>query len=184
MSTTSFDLEAAVAAWRESFYETLRANDLAELETHLRDAWQDLRSRGLSDEEAFLVARQRLGSEEVTSELAQVHPDAVWMRRGYWMLAGVLGYHVMKAAFSVGDSLITALAVWMTQDVTTIRWVQIGTACVSLGIFAWVLVAVVRGRLRAPSGVFLRPLNHPLSLVPLVVGLFVGERLLLSLIHI
>ena len=53
-TTPGFDLTAAVARWREAFsaVPSVRAPDLDELESHLRDAVADLEGRGLSAEEA------------------------------------------------------------------------------------------------------------------------------------
>ena len=55
---TSFDLNEALRCWRAGLSQSpqLRAENLAELEAHLRDgvaAWQ---ARGLTEEEAFLLA--------------------------------------------------------------------------------------------------------------------------------
>ena len=48
---------------------SLTDSDAQELTAHLYDATDDLKKHGLSEEEAFIVARKRIGSkEELTKE--------------------------------------------------------------------------------------------------------------------
>ena len=70
MQNSTFDLEAGIADWKKGLRSTgnLLAEDENELESHLRDEIDDLRRRGLSEAEAFLIGIRRLGS---TSELAR-----------------------------------------------------------------------------------------------------------------
>ena len=58
-----FDLENSVAAWRQQYKhrDTISADDLAELEQHLRDEIFDLMSTGLSQQTAFLRAARGMG---------------------------------------------------------------------------------------------------------------------------
>ena len=100
----SFQFDQAMAAWRSatSGAAQMHASHLDELETHLRDTYAELREIGLPEEEAFHLARRRLGDTELAAEFAKVHPDALWRERGKWMLCGLLRYqlfrgHVMPA---------------------------------------------------------------------------------------
>jgi putative ABC transport system permease protein len=58
-----FDLEKAIAAWRRSltFNRTFQAEDVDELERHLRDQVRDLVEEGMSQEAAFRRAREQFG---------------------------------------------------------------------------------------------------------------------------
>ena len=90
-----FDLETAIADWKQSLaaYESLSAEDIAELETHLRDSLATLASEHLNEEEAFLIARRRVGPMvELGSEYAKANPCQVWARRLKWMCLGSLVY--------------------------------------------------------------------------------------------
>ena len=55
---TSFDLKAAVRRWRENLAQSpeFRTEDIDELESHVQDSVSDLQRRGLSAEEAFVIA--------------------------------------------------------------------------------------------------------------------------------
>ena len=70
-----FHLDKAVAAWRERLQRArdFLADDLDELEAHLRDHIEKLVGEGLSERDAFRTARQRLGSDvQLASEYRKV----------------------------------------------------------------------------------------------------------------
>lgn len=72
-----FDLNKAIAGWRQDLnaQRTMHAADLDELEDHLREEIGGLMAGGLSEEEAFQVARMRLGSPgELGGEFAMADP--------------------------------------------------------------------------------------------------------------
>lgn len=75
------DLNANIATWR-SFIEKRQAintEDADELEANLRDRIDDLSSRGLDEDESFLVAVKRMGSTDAVSrEFAREHSDRLW----------------------------------------------------------------------------------------------------------
>jgi hypothetical protein len=60
---TRFDLNAAIEGWRNelSSQRNLSPDACRELEAHLRDSIAVLQERGLREEEAFLIARKRIG---------------------------------------------------------------------------------------------------------------------------
>jgi hypothetical protein len=74
--TMQFDLNAAILGWRDKLKQSsqFRAENLAELESHLRDAVVRLQGQELSEEEAFLIATRRIGSvEQLASEFEKVN---------------------------------------------------------------------------------------------------------------
>lgn len=177
MHTTPFDLNTAVAAWKAelSARDDVRECDLAELESHLREAFADLKRPGLTDSEAFLVARRRIGGREVAVALAAAHPNAVWVNRGRWVLVGILGAHLLNAVTLLGSRFVSTAAAWLSHDVVVVRWAQLGTAFASLGVCAWVLSALVRGHLSGRVVPLLRRLQHPLGLASLFVTVLMAE---------
>jgi hypothetical protein len=72
---TRFDLNRALASWRRQLnaQSGLTADHRRELETHLWDSIADLRQCGLNEEEAFWLARRRVGA---LSELGQEFANA------------------------------------------------------------------------------------------------------------
>ena len=92
------NLENEIQQWRERYRVTgqLSEAEIEELESHLRDAVEDLSGRGLSEDEAFLVARRRFGSDEsVATEFEKMDPMRVWIQRTKWMLVGTLALQVL-----------------------------------------------------------------------------------------
>ncbi|MBL6764339.1 MAG: hypothetical protein ISQ14_05235 [Verrucomicrobiae bacterium] len=92
------NLENEIQQWRERYRVNgqLSEAEIEELESHLRDAVEDLSGRGLSEEEAFLVARRRFGSDEsVATEFEKMDPMRVWIQRTKWMLVGTLALQVL-----------------------------------------------------------------------------------------
>lgn len=78
-----FDLEKAIAAWRRSltFNRTFQAEDVDELERHLRDQVRDLVDEGMSTEDAFRTAREQFGQYgDVEKEYRKVRWESLSFR--------------------------------------------------------------------------------------------------------
>ena len=93
-----FDLNERIARWRKEWAqsEALGRSDLEELESHLREEIENLRSLKLSDEEAFWVARHRLGdTSSLAGEFAKINRAAMLRRRISWMVLGILVYFLV-----------------------------------------------------------------------------------------
>lgn len=76
-----FELESQIRKWRGHLRSSgaLGEEELEELESHLRDSIEDLASRGVTTEEAFLVSVRRMGDTEALSdEFAKVSTESVW----------------------------------------------------------------------------------------------------------
>lgn len=102
-----FDIEAGIQQWKRTLLasEALRAEDVDELEDHLREEHARLRAGVgpttplLSEEESFLIAMRRLGrADALGAEFAKADPNAAWRRRWILMFAGYLG---ISLAFSL-----------------------------------------------------------------------------------
>lgn len=81
MADTLIDIEAMIADWRRFLGQrrVLAPEDIDELEDHLRGQVAELQSRGLSEDEAFLVAIRRLGKiDAISREFALEHTDRLW----------------------------------------------------------------------------------------------------------
>jgi hypothetical protein len=89
------NVDKQIEQWRNGLAESelLRGSDVGELESHLRDEMGHLKTSGLSAEEAFLVARRRLGdTAALAEEFAKVSPHRHLTNRLSWMATGVLAY--------------------------------------------------------------------------------------------
>ena len=100
------DVEKQIEQWRNGLgtSETFGTGDLDELEGHLREEMERLTSFGLSETEAFLVARQRLGTAEaLEAEYAKINTDRRALLHLSWMAAGLLVY-ILAAHLAVAIS--------------------------------------------------------------------------------
>ena len=74
-------LEGQVEQWRSYLRrrQTIRAVDVEELEDHLRGQVAALRTAGLSESEAFLVAVKRMGAlDAISNEFARELSERLW----------------------------------------------------------------------------------------------------------
>jgi hypothetical protein len=107
-NTASFDLNRAIAEWRHHLGQSpaYRADDLEEMELHLRDASDQLRGAGLTDEEVFLVATHRVGPPQaLEAEFAKINGRSVWLDRVLWILLGVQAWVLMGVVANMLSSL-------------------------------------------------------------------------------
>jgi hypothetical protein len=76
-----FELESQIRKWRAHLRSTgsVGAQDLEELESHLRDSVEEMTARGVTTEEAFLISVRRMGDAEALSqEFAKISTENVW----------------------------------------------------------------------------------------------------------
>lgn len=74
-------IEEQIDQWRAFVQgrQAIAAEDVEEMEGHLRDQVADLLASGLSQDEAFLVAVKRMGSlDDISREFAREHSDRLW----------------------------------------------------------------------------------------------------------
>jgi hypothetical protein len=91
-NSPAFDLNNAINRWRDGLNQSphFREENLAELEAHLRDSVAELQSRGLTNEEAFLLGARRLGHPTgLGLEFGKINRGQVWLHRLLWMLVGI-----------------------------------------------------------------------------------------------
>ncbi len=110
-NSTSFDLNQSIESWREELSRSsaFQPDDLEQLETHLRDSIARLQSNGLSEHEAFAVAKSRLGGNgDLEREFAKVNAGSVWLDRGLWM---VIGSALIGAVYRIASATASLSAI-------------------------------------------------------------------------
>jgi len=98
-----FNLSHAVALWRQALLAQaeILPEEIRELESHLRSSMDGLKKLGLREEEAFWLARRRLGpGEKIAVEFAKAKPYRLWQNRLHWLTAGVLGAYAWTTGLS------------------------------------------------------------------------------------
>jgi hypothetical protein len=163
---TSFDLNAAIQRWRAGLAESssFSKDDLDELESHVRDSVELLRTPSLSEEEAFLIAIRRTGpQEQLATEFATVNGGSVWWNRLLWMTIGWLG---VPTVLSLG--ILFGRAESFPRG---IPYLGLASALVPLAIVPLLLVIALR------SSLLSKRLHAGLALTAglLFLGLKVGE---------
>jgi hypothetical protein len=94
-----FNLNDEISKWRSSLAEsqTLETSDIDELESHLREEIEQLVTAKLSQQEAFWVARHRLGdADSLAEEFAKINASVLWRKRLFWAGTGLLCYEMAK----------------------------------------------------------------------------------------
>ncbi len=89
------DVEKWIEQWRTELAQSqaVGASDIDELESHLREESGRLQELGLSEAEAFLVARHRLGDVGgLAQEFRKVNGDWRPLERLSWMALGAFAY--------------------------------------------------------------------------------------------
>jgi putative ABC transport system permease protein len=133
---TMFDLEKSIHAWKRSLQkqETFEDGTIADLEIHLRDIIDELKSEGIPEEKAFDEAVARVGGAEIlAAECGKVREYRL-DRRSPWrptrFMPALLGNYFKIALRKIrrqkGYSFINiaGLTVGMTCVVLLLLWIQ------------------------------------------------------------
>ena len=182
---TAFDLNAAIRDWRQNLAQasSFRADDLEELESHLRDSVQDLEKRDLTSQEAFLVAARRVGAgAPLAAEFSRINMHAVWIDRILWMLVGyVLVISTLSSPGALELGLMVARGHYLASWVYSPLWLL-----TFLMVYPLILALLfVRSLLRSGSmsslitGLLKKPLR--LSIAFFLLGLLPDSLRLWSL---
>ncbi len=111
---SQFDLNAAVLSWREQLRRSpqFREENLAELESHLRDAVAQLQGTNLSEEEAFIIATHRIGSvEQLATEFEKINRNAMnKIIHGLVLVFFSINCWFLWALLTTSERLMTRLA--------------------------------------------------------------------------
>ena len=149
---TMFDIESRIRDWRQGLLagETLRAQDIDELEDHLREEFESLRAPRalpplLSEEERFLIATRRLGrADALTREFAKADPSAAWRRRWILICAGYVGIGFALCLINMAEVMVASTL----ARVTSPWWLVLNGAVTLAGVLC--AIALVRSMIRSP----------------------------------
>ncbi|NQV34478.1 MAG: hypothetical protein HQ515_17420 [Phycisphaeraceae bacterium] len=134
-----FNVDAHIQQWRRelSNAEVCHFSDLEELEIHMRDEIGNLSDKGLSSEEAFIIASRRLGDRtNLTREFAKVNTHALFLKRLLWLCIGVLATMLIPRVSATFTNAVAfgALQFGMTQSGLYILIPSLQTITLMLGI--------------------------------------------------
>ncbi len=189
-NSPGFELNQAIGRWRERLagLRSFGADDLEELENHLRESIVELQAQGLSVEEAFLVGTERLGSDcRLAQEYAKANAKRIWNGRAAWMLGGVVAGLAMKALVETGLGLVYHVNLWLGLSARLLvmadfftQW-TINAGCIGLGY--WLLVRRKGWSVDTLNKCFRRPVWMGLAVVLGVFALQLVPGLILLWMH-
>lgn len=157
------DVEKRIEQWRAGLAgsELLRGSDVHELESHLWEEMEHLKAAGLSDEEAFAVARSRLGdTPALEQEFGKVNDANRLTYRLGWMIAGVLIY--MVAVHFAGTASQIFLAIAQNTDLAPHTLGAIAVAarivcfCLGAAVLVWLGLRWSQPRDHSPRRIWRR----------------------------
>jgi hypothetical protein len=120
-SDLNFDLNRAVLAWKSELAGEpgVSAENVRELEVHLLESIAALKGCGLNDQEAFLKARQQLGSmSKIGAEFAKDNPLRIWRDRVFW--AAIAGFLLQVTQSAIITHLLHPGRLWYGMWVATV----------------------------------------------------------------
>jgi hypothetical protein len=142
-----FDLNEQITKWRTSLAESEKCSkaDIDELENHLHEEIDHLTPAGLSQQEAFLIAKGRLGDKaSLENEFAKVNGGYIFRNRLFWMAAGAFVYLV--AGGLSGSSGHAAVFIGSQAGLELYRAAAVGIAVGALSYGVILLLACLACR--------------------------------------
>ena len=136
-----FQLEHELQEWAKRFgrMEVMRSSDIEELEQHMRDSISELMTKGLIEEEAFLIATHRVGEPgRLGREFGKVNGGHVGDRRVFWMIAGYLFFEVCRMTVTAVAGVSEICVALVGGDGTMMGYASVGiSAFCWLGLVTW-----------------------------------------------
>jgi len=123
-----FNLEEQIKNWTEKLYTnpSFTESDVEEIKSHLYDSIDSLLEAGLNEEEAFVLAKLRMGnSYEINEAYKEANQPVIQMRRSLLILAGILVYFMIYY-FILSSSKLLAIVLLKTGVDTheALEWVS------------------------------------------------------------
>ena len=136
-----FDLNEQINKWRTNLAESEKFSkaDIDELEAHLREEIEDLTPAGLSQQEAFVIAKGRLGdTASLENEFAKVNGGHIVRKRLFWLFGGMLVYILAGHLSSAASSLA-----YLLGSLAGVRGNNLGILGESLKIITFCMAIVI-----------------------------------------
>jgi hypothetical protein len=165
---TRFDLTQAIAQWRKgiSARPEVSAEDIRELESHLTEGFAGFREMGLTSEDAFWLARRKLGpGDRISAEFHKLDPERVWRQRAFWMVLGIAVSSLWGQVSGLVAYLVMIMAVSKVGP-EYLTYASTVTNVATSGLFAVAIVVLSRGSLLAALADRFKPR------FPLLLGLW------------
>ncbi|MGB5942143.1 MAG: permease prefix domain 1-containing protein [Leeuwenhoekiella sp.] len=167
-NTTKFDLTQNVVNWKADLHskENLTQENILELESHLLDEIESLKTKTLSEEEAFFVAIKRLGnSESLSQEYGKVNSNIINWEKLLTQLQGVLIYFCF---FGVVRLLMHVYNFFTYDASTSSPSIEISNLVIQLTL-GLIFIVLYSFQLKVDTSKFFNLRNIPLLIVFAIV---------------
>ena len=151
---TPFNLSAAIQSWQQELavQPGFTSDNRRELETHLHETLVELRQRGLNEEEAFWLARRRLGPpQQLSEEFAKADPVKVWRERVFWIALALLAVQLWTLVCQISIGVLAwyerILPEWVLFYFRNELIVKFAYSFVSILPFVCFLILLARDRI-------------------------------------
>ena len=175
-NANQFRLEVAV----DSYFQVLQekgnytSEDILELKSHLIDNVIELKKKGLDDDEAFIIAKKRLGKEEeLRLEYKKVNGNKFYNRELFILVLSISSYLLAYYFYTLITDTIKQYAIFENKNLTA--W---GTINYLFNIFFTIgilyLVFNCKKYIRVFERFFIKsPVNFSLILITLITIVYV-----------
>jgi len=180
---TGFSLNKEISNWQNIMLNgALTPDDVTELTQHLNDEIAELQSKGLNDEEAWLIARHRIGSPVmINEEFEKVNPDFIASRNWLMLFWGATLFMILQTLVIVGPGVLRFIVIRDNTDQRKLKPVMNDTTLqlILWGLCIALIILLVVNLTRANKisvwfNKLLMDYSAPISLMLIVAGSFIG----------
>ena len=176
---THFQLEVAVDSYLQQLGDkgNYTLEDLMELKIHLIDNVTELKKKDLEEEEAFLIAKKRLGKEEeLGNEFSKVNGNKFYNRDLFVLVLSVSTYLFLNYFYSFLGSTIKNFAIFQSKNIMI--WGIINYLfIIAFAISVMYLLFNCKSYINAAEKLFKRsPVNFSIILIAIIVMVYVFNR--------
>lgn len=176
---TNFDLNKSIEIWKSELSKNskMTLDNINELESHLRDEIHELQLLGLSIEESFLIAKNRIGNvKDLKTEFGKVNNGFYFRNRIIPYLKGIL----LFMAFITLTELISGFSVIIANKFgfsDNLNYISIGILTIST-----LILVIISYKKYKNTSLDIRKLTS----IPILVSVILVSKLLnfLSIIFI
>ena len=124
-----FDLKYNILNWKNSLesQDSFTNENIEELESHLNEQIDNLKTRGLNDEESFWVAQKRMGCiNALSNEFEKINIWESVRKRLLWMIIGFIALGIIVHIMNIINSLSYAVCIYFDIDLLTWTYIIYG----------------------------------------------------------
>lgn len=119
-ASNQFQLEIAIEGYLQNLQTkgNYTPDDILELKSHLLDEVDDLKKIKLDEEEAFIVAKKRLGKEEeLNNEYKKVNGSVFYNRDLFVMVLSICTYLLFSYLYTISQNGLQYFAIYWAKNV-------------------------------------------------------------------